>query len=363
MVPAILGIALTATVTPAVAREAMKPASFQAAYRAVLATLAEGQEREALTQLYELETSVMRDRPTPGRIDHFWRLKLGVVRELIETESVEILVPIVVLHHDAYVMYRQREQRELAAHSRQMSAELAEYYGNKSTRADARLFTGWVLTSFGAYLQESWALSSSAELFERALQRDPQNVVALVRLGASFEKSGEYENAVQRLERAARLRPDDAQIAVRLALCRARMDEVMIPEVIEQLRAVVASQRPSWIISVAYQELALLLAAEGRPDEAERALREGLRKMPGDQYLSVELSQLLDRKRSPGEAAKVLAAVEAGDWRGKSPRYLYNTWPDVGIEATRANLRSTLQAGLSPLGAGLAWAPAEGVAR
>lgn len=365
IVPVILSFSLaTLVAVPAVAaKEAMKPERFEAAYRGVLATLAQGQEEQALAELYELETTVMRDRPTPGRVDHFWRLKLGVVRELIQGESVEILVPIVVLHHDAYVMYRQREQPELAVHSRQMSAELAEYYGNKSSREEARLFTGWVLTSFGAYLQDSWALATSAELFERALQRDPTNVVALVRLGAAFEKSGEYENAVERLERAARLRPDDAQIAVRLALCMARSDELMIPVSIERLQAVIDTQSTSWVISIAYQELARLLTIQGRSDAAEQVLREGLARMPGDQYMAVELSQILDRRRSPREAARVLAVVAAGDWQGQSPRYLYNTWPEVGIDVTRASLRSTLQTGLVPLEAGLRWAAEEGVGR
>ncbi len=157
------------------AAAAGEPEALKAGYRRVLSVLAGGDEAEALSALFDFETGALGDLPTGRQLEDFWRLKLRVIRRLLESQTIEVLVPIVVLHHDALLMYRERHHPVLVAHSRKMASELAEIYAEKAGTRRAGLFAGWVFTSFGAYFQDSRSLTASARFFRRALDFDQEN--------------------------------------------------------------------------------------------------------------------------------------------------------------------------------------------
>ncbi len=326
------------------------------AYRGVLAVLASGDEERALDELFAFETDALGKEPW-RRIEQFWRLKLRVIRDLLDVQPIELLVPIIVLHHDAYLRYRDADRPTLAAHSRTMASELAEIYADRTSTSEARRFSAWVMSSFGAYLQESRSISSSAEFFLRAVNSDPTNDAALVALAAAYEKSAEYEAAILQLERAVRVNPGNHHARVRLAVCLARRGPAGHDAAVRQLeRAVKADSSPDWVRSIAHQELARLRLAGGDDKAAEAVLRQGLERLPGDQQLIIQLAALLDAGRRRREAVRVLEGLTADRWSTDSPRLIYDTLPAEGIAETRQAMHQLMQSRLPSLQASLSGA-------
>lgn len=330
----------------------LRPQDIQQGYREALSALASGEEERALEQLFQVETRALGSYPGVRTIERLWRLKLGVVRELLETSPPEIMVPIVVFHHQAYLMYRDRGEALAAHHARQMAAELAEHYARLAGDTESGLFAGWVLTSFGSYLQESRSVSQSALYFQRALEASPGNEAALMGLASCHEKTGEYEPAAQALWKAIRLNPDNSQARLRLGLCRKRLGH---PELaIGVLEPLLEERHPDWVRSVAYQELARIHLARAEDDQAERLLRDALDLLPGDQEPALLLAALLERRGELREASRLLSRLEPVDSGRSSARYIYDTWPRDGIDEARATLLAMMSDRLDLLATGLA---------
>ncbi|MDX1502304.1 MAG: tetratricopeptide repeat protein [Thermoanaerobaculia bacterium] len=358
--PLCLGLALTALLAAPAAALDLKPSVVQERYRRVLATLSSGTQSEAMEQLFALETDAVPDTAGSIQLERFWRLKLRVIRDLLQNGKLDQLVPIVVLHHDAFQMYRERKKPLLAAHSRTMATELANILADRADgNPQVRVFSGWVLTSFGSYLQESSAVSGSAALFDRALAVSPGNRSALLGLAAAHEKYGEYELAVPILERAVKADAGDFHARLRLALCLLRSGET--EAAVRHLTRLQIEGTTEWIRSLAYQEHAKLLEADGEIAAAETLLREAVEALPEEQEPRIQLAALLDTRGRPKEAVAVLAGLRPAPEGRRSPRFLYDQWPREGVEEGRAKLRAMMQERLDLLAAALRSLPAEGV--
>jgi tetratricopeptide (TPR) repeat protein len=322
---------------------ALQAEEVQSGYRQVLATLAAGDEDQALEELFVFETGVLGEMPRPGKVEDFWRLKLRVIRGLIESQSVEVLVPVAVFHHDAYLLYRERRRPILAGHSRTMAQELAELYAARAQTQQANVFAGWMLTSFASFHQLSRSVSTSIAVYGRALELDPANRAAIMGIAISYERRAEYERAIEALQRALRIDPGNAEARLRLALCAARQEGVDGAAIRSQLERVLAeSGAEPWVRSVAFQELARLYLDEDRTESAERIIRRGLTELPGDQQLSIQLSAILDARRRPREALQVLREIDTGDWNHSSPRQIYDRWPTKGLAEARERMRQIM---------------------
>ena len=340
----LLVLAATAPVAgrPAIAAS-LKAEEVQPGYRQVLATLAAGDEDQALEELFAFETGLLGELPRPGMVESFWRFKLRVIRDLAASQSFEVLVPIAVFHHDAYILYRDRRRPILAAHSRTMALELAETYAERVDTLEARVFAGWMLTSFGSFHQLSRSVSTSIAVYRRALELDPSNRAAIMGIAVSFERRAEYERAIEALQQALRIDRKNAEARLRLALCALRhqgMDKVAARIQLE--RVIADSEAEPWVRSVAFQELARFYLEEEQTDAAERVIRRGLAELPGDQQLSIQLAALLDARRRPREALQVLGEIDTGDWNHFSPRQIYDRWPTKGLDEAREMMRQIM---------------------
>lgn len=339
--------------SPLLAARAMRPLEIKQRYVQVLGVLAAGDLDQATDDLVDLETAAIGDKQPWRYIDDLWKAKLHVIRDLLATQSLDLLMPVIMLHHDAYFRYSKAGQRYLAQHSRIMAAELAEIYAERAGTAVAGVFAGWTLTSFAAYLWSPSNIGVSAELFYRASLVDPGNELALQGVAAAWERSGSYEKAIASLRTALRQRPDDPELRLRLALCHLRYPEGMHEQALAQLSALPGSEAPAWIRSVAYQELARAQLAGAEPGEAEATLRRGLRELPGDQQLSLQLASILDNQRRRGEAMAVLDAIEIGGWESESARQTYDFWEPLDLAEIRSELRQEMADGFAALAAGV----------
>lgn len=335
------------------AAKGMKPLEFKQGYLRVLGVLATGDLERALDELTELEMRAAGDEQAWRFVDNLWRLKLQVIRDLLPNQSPDLLMPVIVMHHDAYFLYTDLERPYLAQHSRTMAGELSEVYAERSGTASAAAFAGWTLSSFGAFMWSPSNIGSSADLFFRTYLVDPGNRIALQGLAAAYERAGDYDKAIEYLMLALAQEPGDPEILLRLALCQLRQDEKTADAIKPSLAKLAGQGNPDWIRSVAYQELARVHLAADETESAEALLRQGLSELPGDQQLSLQLAGILDRQRRRSESHATLDAIRIGGWEADSPRKIYDFWTPPDFDRIRAELRQETQKGTAALAASL----------
>jgi thioredoxin-like negative regulator of GroEL len=170
---------------------------------------------------------------------------------------------------------------------------------------------------------------------------------------AGWERSGDYEKAIDTLIRALRLEPGDPELTLRLALCQLRSPEASRERAQASLEALTRSDSPAWIRSVAFQELARIALADGDASTAEALLRSALRQLPGDQQLSLQLAAVLDAQRRRGEAMTILDGIEILGWETDSPREIYDFWQPPDLREERAALHRGAEAAWPDLAAAL----------
>ena len=331
------------------AAASLKPPEIKAKYRDVLGVLATGDLDGALAELMEFETKVVGDEQPWLRMESFWRIKLRTLRDLLNADTLDLLRPVIELHSEAYFAYGRAGRRFMAGHSRLMATELAEIYALRANYPEARVFSGSVLTNFGVVLWTPTNIVQSSDLFLRATAADPGNSLALLGLGTAYEHAGNYERAIRYLSGVLRLEGENHLASLRLALCQLRASEDFLLEATQSLENLTQSDAPEWIRSIAYQELARQKLQAGDLDAAEALLQMGLRDIPRDQQLSVQLGSVYDLTRRPKETIRVLDAIPENGWDRVSPRQIYSAWEPVGVEETRARLRVEMDSGLEPL--------------
>jgi len=329
----------------------IKPQQVIDRYHRVLSLLASGEREQAMQALWDLETRAIEGSIGSSELERYWRLKLKVIREALQGGEIDQLIPIVVLHHDAYLMYREKNQPFLAGHTRSMAAELAELLARKQGDPAVQEFSSWVFTSFAVYMQDNLSVSSSARFLEQALEFAPRNRVALLALAAAHEKYGEYEAAIRHLSRAVEMDADDYESRLRLAICQRRLGETETPA--RHLRKLLDPGPPEWVSSLAFEELARLYREQGESANAEELLGRGIARFPDNQQLRIQAAAYLERDRRPKEAEALLDSIEPAAAAGTSPRYLYDRWPHAGVEELRGQMRGMVESRLGLLADGL----------
>jgi predicted Zn-dependent protease len=331
----------------------------QTRYREILSAWVAGEVDRAPDDLIELEKSVVADGDPKSR-NRLRQSEQKVIHELGAT-SLEVLVPIAMLHHEAYSRYLARGVRQAplaVVHARQMARDLAVLYHQQSGSEGSAMAASRVLTSLGGMLLEHAQQLPAAALFGEALALDGRNVPARLALASVYEKSGQPESAVNALRELLKLDPDHPEARFRLAMNRKRMGEA--GEAKKILTELMAADDTSWVAPLVYQELARLHAESEAWSEAEKVLRAGLGRFPDHVRLHLELASVLDRRGSFGEARTLLEKVVAlpvgsGGSSSDSERLLYNSVrPEAFAEARSIledNSRSRLPVLAQALGA------------
>ena len=339
--------------------ERLSSGRIQEIYRKVLADWSAGETERAPDELIELESAVVSDADA-GTRKVLLKEEQAVIHQ-VGAADIEVLVPIAMLHHEAYRRLLQRgfHGHALAMiHTRTMARDLAILYHDQSGSEGASLVSSRLLTSLGGLLQQSAQQLPAAEMFQQAVELDPKNVAALLGLAAIYEKNAQTESAVRHLRRALEVEPGNIEGRLRLALNLRRIQDHQDhgAEAAKLLTELTAVKEPSWAMPLAYQELARLDSDAGKTAEAEKVLRQALERYPNDLRLHIQLAAVLDRRGAPGEAtALVEKALALPMGEEASARFLYNTVRPDAFAAARTfldeNSRSRLPVLAQALGA------------
>jgi hypothetical protein len=272
-----------------------------------------------------------------------------------------LLLPVLSLYLEVYRREARAGAAPLSSHAREMIFSIAELLATHRPAA-SRHFAATALVAYVGALPPGSTGSFAGRALEGALAHEPTNPTALLCAAIEAARHGEYEDADRRLEELVRVEPENLEAKVRLAVTRARLGDRRFAR--RSLAAVVASPAagampPPWWLPVAYQELAALALAAGDDADAERTLRAGLARLPGEEKLSLELALLLTRRHARDEAQAAVAAIVPGspDRGYDGARYRFPARPDAAIEAAWAELRDRSTEGRARLAAALGTLP------
>ena len=306
----------------------------QTRYREILSAWVSGEVDQAPDDLIELETAAVADGNPKSR-KLLLSAEQAVIHELGAT-SLEVLVPIAMLHHETYSRHLVRGVRQAplaVIHARQMARDLAILYNQQSGTEGSALVASRVLTSLGGMMLEHSQQVPAAELFYQALELDRRNVPARLALATVYEKAAQAETAAKTLREVLAIDPENPEARFRLAMSLKRLDQKTdARKILEELAA---GKSPSWVTPLVYQELARLHAESNRWAEAEKVLRAGLGRYPDHVRLHIELASVLDHRGSFGEARTLLEKIVAlPPNSGDNERLLYNSVrPEAFAEA------------------------------
>src|SRR5436305_5988536 len=340
------------------AGEKLAPERIQEIYRKVLADWSAGETERAPEELIELESAVVSDADA-GTRKVLLKAEQAVIHQ-VGAADLEVLVPIAVLHHEAYwrLLKRGFHGHALAMiHTRTMARDLAVLYHGQSGSEGASLVSSRLLTSLGGLLQQSAQQLPAAEMFQQAIALDAKNVAAVLGLATIYEKNTQTESAVKLLRHVLEIEPGNFDARLRLALNLKRQDHG--GEAAKLLQELTAASEPSWGTPLAFQELARLDSDAGKTAEAEKVLRQALKRYPNDLRLHVQLAAVLDRRGAPGEATELVEkalTLPAGE--EASARFLYNTVRPDAFAAARSFLAENSRSRLPVLAQALGASPA-----
>lgn len=361
------------------AGEEIRPERIQELYRKILTDWSAGQTDRAPDELIELETTVVVD--TDARTHKTLLKAEQEVIHQVGQADIEVLVPIAVLHHEAYRRLLARGGRGHAlamGHTRNMAKDLALLYQDQAGAEGAALVASRLLTSLGGLLLQSAQQLPAAAMFQKAIELDGHNVPALLALSTVYEKNAQADSAIKLLRQALTAEPANAEARLRLALNLKRLDQTAESQ--KLLEGLTAEKEATWVTPLAYQELARLAGDRGKSSEEEKVLRQAIERFPDDLRLRIQLAAVLDRRGAPGEAtALVEKALEASSDTGaktgaktggevSNARYLYNAVRADEFASTRAYLDENAKSRLQMLAQALSAPPADaqtgtGVAR
>jgi tetratricopeptide (TPR) repeat protein len=247
-----------------------------------------------------------------------------------------ILIPVALLHEQAYLEYLGRKKSALATHSRIMSMELIEVYATDSEQNPDLILASNVFTSLAGHLQKYYRDSDATALYYQAIRLHPANITAHLGVAAIHERHGDYRLAIQHLEQLLALDSGCNEGRLRLGVNLARA--ARLDESADILRPLLKEEEPAWIVLVAYEEAAKVEIDRGDIQSAYNMLLEAVGRFPQDATLPIQLAYVADRAGATPEETDLAEALRRSTGQASSsPRYVYSQAPLGDLELLRTS--------------------------
>ena len=344
-----VALTLVANLAAASSRDGFKQRDFEEQYREILRQYSAG-ESAAVEALMEAETAIIAATGTELLVP-MRKAELKVIHQVVAADS-QALLPIISLHQTAYLLYRDQPST-LIPHSREMVVDLIETYARHTQSPEERALASDMMTSLAGHLQEARVDSAAGTLYRHALGLESANATALIGLSFLHEQYGQYSDAVRYLEDLIEIDPERSAAQLRLGVNLVRMGRENSG--IRYLREVLEGKNPTWMRSVAYQELARLLTDKGELAQARALLEEGVKTLPDDPNLLIQLAYLAERNGSYTDDPALRLALRHSEGRDQvpSPRFVYSQLPETALAELRRDVARQVDDNLSVLAAAL----------
>jgi hypothetical protein len=341
------GRPLPASPIPDTAAGRQLRSAVRAAYRAALARLAAGSEEEALAAIVAFEDPLFLRADAPIQVGQLVEVETGAAFELAAADP-ESLVPLLRLHQRLYEEGTARRRHPGSSQAREMFLRLVSHYRERGQPELARRFA----SVFGVTLLRTGIRTQGEQLLRQTLAEDPGHELALLELAADAERRADHAAALVHLEALLGAQPDHPEARLRKALDLARLGRKAEAEA--ELRRLTQAETGGWRLSLAYQELARRHLAERDVSRAERLLREGLERLPGDEKLTLLTAAALERAGLAAAGRQLLAGFEPeGSEGGGTARRRYSLTPREPLATVAAGLGPEAAARLPNLAAAL----------
>lgn len=322
-------------------------------YREILARLAAGREAEAVAAAAAFEDSLLL-RANPMPVERLVEIESAAEKELAGANP-ESMVPVLRLHQRLYQEATDRHRLQGSTVARDVFLQGVDLLragkgggGSLAYQPLAHQF----LAVFGAELMRSGTRHVGEEVLRRALADDPGDEIALLEIAADAERRGDHAAAGPPLAALLHAHPEHREARLRQAVDLARMGRAAEAEL--RLTALLAGETEPWRLALAYQELARLQLAAKNPTRAEATLREGLKRLPGDEKLTLLLAELQETSWLGTVARQTVANLkpETGGGGGAA-RHRYSLPPEEPLASTLAALTKEAAAQRPALAAAL----------
>jgi|GEM_PF-2550190 len=302
------------------------------AYREILALLATGRDAEALAAAAPFEDSLLL-RANPVTVERLVEIEASAEKELARVDP-ESLVPVLRLHQRLYQEATERQRPQGSTVARDVFLLGVDLL--RAAKGGAPLAHQFLAT-FGAELMRSGTRHVGEATLRRVLADDPADEIALLELAADAERRGDHATAGPPLETLLHANPEHREARLRQAVDLARMGRSAEAE--QRLTALLADETEAWRLALAYQELARLRLTAKETRRAEAILREGLKRLPGDEKLTLLLAELQEKSWLTADARQTVAGLkpETGGGGGAA-RHRYSLPPEEPMASALASL-------------------------
>lgn len=170
--------------------------------------------------------------------------------------------------------------------------------------------------NMGVLLASQGQDDAAREQFQRALEHDPDNVLAHHSLGALLQTQGELEGAERAYRAALARKPDHAPSHAKLGIVRSQQGQ--LEEALVQYRRALALDPD---LALAHENLALTLILLGRPGRAHPHLEEAVRLDPAvrDRLARRALNLAGSDSGGPRAAIEAMRLARLASELGQSP--------------------------------------------
>jgi tetratricopeptide (TPR) repeat protein len=186
-------------------------------------------------------------------------------------------------------------QQEKAGKARQSFERALQLHANYP----GTLPNAW--NNLGILAARAGRTDEAIENFQRALQIDPDHLIALDNLGNAYREKRRWEDAKTVLRRALQLNPEDPEANYSLGMVFAQLDDTA--HAYEYLQKALAA-RPAY--PEALNNLGVLYLRTQRPQEAEKSFEESIRVAPAFDQSYVNLARLYALEGDTPKARAVL---------------------------------------------------------
>ena len=189
-------------------------------------------------------------------------------------------------------VYLQQQKNPQARECFERAVALPANYPGTSQRA-------W--NNLGITTARAGRTDEAVQDFQRALQIDPDFVIALANLGNAYRQQKRWDDARRVLERAVELSPDDAEADYSLGMVYAQLSDT--DRAYDYLQKALAA-RPAY--PEALNNLGVLYLRTNRQEDAEKSFKESIRVAPAYDQAYLNLARLYELENELQKARAVL---------------------------------------------------------